>query len=454
MTSHDKTDFLGKDAIFPLLIKMGLPAMVGMLVNALYNIVDTIFVGQGVGPLAIAALSIAFPMQMLVSAFAQAIGVGSASIVSRRLGEKRPDMAARAIGTAYTVVILVTAAIVALIYAFMRPILSFFGASEAIMPFAVEYVEVVAAGFFFFSVSMCASNLVRSEGHAKASMFGMLIGAGLNTVLDPIFVFGLHMGVRGAAIATVISQLASTVYLLSLYARGKSHVPIKPADFRIHLPTLGESTVLGAPAFIQSAGMSLLALFINNTLGFYGGDEAITIYGMVHKINSIIILPVFGVAQGFQPIAGYNFGAKRFDRVKESLRVALASAFSASLVGYAFIMLAPKLALGMFTPDAGLASRGAQAIRTMILLIPTAAIQITGATYFQAVGRKTQSFMLGVSRQFLLLFPLVFALPRLLGVNGVWLAFPLADVLSMLITGTLLIREVRRLGRDHEALSV
>jgi len=205
--------YLERDRIFPLLIKMALPAVVGMMVNALYNIVDTVFVGLGVGPLAIAALAIVFPIQMIVSAVAQAIGVGTASIVSRRLGEKRPEEAAKAAGTAYAAVTVATAILVAVLFLFMRPILGFFGASAEIMPYAMEYTGIVGAGFFFFSLSMCASNLIRSEGNTKASMIGMLIGALLNTVLDPLFIFGFGMGVKGAAIATVISQMASCDYL-------------------------------------------------------------------------------------------------------------------------------------------------------------------------------------------------------------------------------------------------
>jgi putative MATE family efflux protein len=451
MPEAHKTDFLGHDAMFPLILKMGIPAAVGMLVNALYNVVDTIFVGLGVGPLAIAALSIVFPLQMVVSAVAQGLGVGTASIVSRRLGEKRPADAAAAIGTAYTAVVVVTAILVALVFVFMRPVLAFFGASETIMPLAMEYTGIVAAGFFFFSLSMCASNLVRAEGNAKASMFGMLVGAVLNTILDPLFIFGFGLGVKGAAIATVISQTVSCIYLFSMYFRGKSHVPIKAAHFRIRLPILGESAVLGGPAFIQSAGMSLLALVINNTLGHYGGDDAITTYGMTHKTLMMVIMPILGIVQGFQPIAGYNYGARKFDRVKASLRTAIATAFGVSLAGYSFIMLAPRMVMGLFTKDVSLVDSSARVIRIMALFIPLAAVQITGSVYFQAVGKRMQSFALGLSRQFLVLIPLVLVLPRFIGTDGVWIAFPLADLLASSLTIALLVHEVRRLGRGEPA---
>ena len=446
MNEPHKTDFLGRDAIFPLLLKMGIPAAVGMLVNALYNVVDTIFVGHGVGPLAIAALSIVFPLQMIVSAVAQALGIGAASIVSRRLGEKRPGDAAAAMGTAYAAVMLVTATLVALVFLFTRPILAFFGASETIMPYALSYTRIVAAGFFFFSMSMCASNLVRAEGNAKASMIGMLLGAGLNTILDPIFIFGLRMGVEGAAVATVISQVVSCAYLFSLYFRKKSHVPIGGADLRISPSVLRDEALLGVPAFVQSAGMSLLALLINNTLGRYGGDLAITTYGMNHKILSIIIMPILGIIQGFQPIAGYNYGARHFDRVRQSLKTTVITALAVSLAGYAFMMLAPRAAIGMFTTDAELIASSARVLRVMALFIPLASLQITGSTYFQAVGKKTQSMLLGLSRQFLMLIPIVLILPPLIGVDGVWMAFPIADLASTALTLALLARELRHLG--------
>jgi len=439
--------YLERDRIFPLLIKMALPAVVGMMVNALYNIVDTVFVGLGVGPLAIAALAIVFPIQMIVSAVAQAIGVGTASIVSRRLGEKRPEEAAKAAGTAYAAVTVATAILVAVLFLFMRPILGFFGASAEIMPYAMEYTGIVGAGFFFFSLSMCASNLIRSEGNTKASMIGMLIGALLNTVLDPLFIFGFGMGVKGAAIATVISQMASCVYLFSMYARKKTVVPIKKANLRIDLGILSASVMLGIPSFIQSAGMSILMLLVNTTLGVYGGDEAITTYGMVHKLLMIVIMPILGIAQGFQPIAGYNYGAKRFDRVRTSLWTAALTAFSIALFGYAFMMLLPRVGMSFFTHDEGLIASSARVLRIVVLFIPAAAIQITGSVYFQSVGKATEAMALSLSRQFLLLIPFVLILPRFFGLAGVWVAFPLADLLSSTITVTLLIKEVRKLAR-------
>ncbi|MDP3177991.1 MAG: MATE family efflux transporter [Spirochaetaceae bacterium] len=446
--SGSPTAFLGTEPLFPLLLKMGIPATIAMLVNALYNIVDTIFVGRGVGPDAIAALTIVFPIQMIVSALAQAIGVGSASIVSRRLGEKREKDAARTIGTAYSFIAIMTAILVALVLVFITPILAFFGASEEIMPIARAYLGVVAPGFFFFAASMAASALVRAEGNARASMTGMLIGAVLNCFLDPLFIFAFGMGVKGAAIATVLSQAASCAYLLSLYLGKKTHVALAVSDFRPRFAILRESAILGAPAFIQSAGMSLLALLINTTLGNYGGDRAISIYGMIHKLLMLVIFPILGMAQGFQPIAGYNFGARSFDRVRAAIRVAILTVFGIACVSYGVVMIFPFAIVGMFTIEPDLIAESARVLRRVAMLIPLAAVQIIGSTYFQAVGKRMQSLVLGLSRQFLILIPLILILPRFFGLEGIWFAYPLADLISSTITIALLIRELRHLGRE------
>ncbi len=444
--AQSKTAFLGSEALFPLLLKMGIPAAVAMLVNAFYNIVDTIFVGRGVGPMAIAALTIVFPIQMIVSALAQGLGVGAASIVSRRFGEKREEDAAKTIGTAYAAIGLVTAVLVLLLIAFMRPILGFFGASGEVMPYALEYLGVVAPGFFFFAASMAASALIRAEGNARASMTGMLLGAILNCGLDPLFIFGFKMGVWGAALATVLSQMVSCAYLLSLYLRRKTQVRLTAAHFRIRLPILRDSALLGLPAFIQSAGMSLLTLLINTSLGSIGGDEAITIYGMIHRLNMIVIFPILGMAQGFQPIVGYNYGARRFDRVRGAIRVSILTVFTMSCFSYALIMIFPSQAIGMFSRDAALAAKGARVLRIVAMFIPLAAVQILSSAYFQAVGRKVQAMILGISRQFLILIPLILILPRFFGLDGLWFAYPLADLIASTLTITLLLRELRHLG--------
>jgi putative MATE family efflux protein len=449
MDHAHKTAFLGKDRLFPLLLKMSIPASIGMLVNALYNIVDTIFVGQGVGPLAIAALAIVFPIQMIISSLAQAIGVGASSIVSRRLGEKDPAGAAKVIGTAYRAIIIGTFIMVIILFLFMRQILGFFGASGNTLPYALQYTSIVGIGFFFFGLSMAASSLVRAEGHANVSMIGMLIGAALNCFLDPLFIFVMHWGVKGAAIATVISQLASCIYLFSFYFNKRSHIPIKMIHFKIDVKILHEIFILGTPAFVQSAGMSLLALILNNALLFYGGDAAITAYGMIHRLLSMVILPLIGVAQGFQPIAGYNYGAHHYDRVIAILRIAIITALGFALPAYLLMVSFPQWCIALFTSDKQVISFSAPVLPVIIIFIPLAAVQIIGSTYFQSIGKAIPSFILGLSRQFLFLLPLVLILPLFLGLSGLWYCFPIADLLSTATTLILLFLELRHLRDKH-----
>ena len=443
-----KTDFLGTEKLFPLLLKMGIPAAIGMLVNALYNVIDTVFVGRGVGPLAIAALSIVFPIQMIVASVAMGIGVGAASIVSRRLGEKRTDLAAHAIGTSYSAMTVGTVILVILLLVFMEPILRFFGSTETILPYASEYAFSVSLGFFFFALSMLASSLFRAEGNARASMVGMMIGAGLNCLLDPLFIFVFHMGIRGAAYATVISQFVSCVYYLVMYLGKKNSIMLTGRHFLIHRSILSESLVLGIPSFVQEAGMSLLAIILNNTIGALGGDEAIINYGMASKLLSLLILPMLGLIQGFQPIAGYNYGAGNFKRVKQSLGLTIITAIGSIIVWYGLIMLFPAFFVGLFTTDPKILVSGAGVLRILICCLPIAAVQITGSTYFQAAGKARQSLLLGVSRQFLALIPLLLILPGIWGLSGVWIAFPLSDLSTSVITAVILFRELRHLSRN------
>ncbi|MBQ3922442.1 MAG: MATE family efflux transporter [Spirochaetales bacterium] len=450
--SH-KTSFLGTEPIFRLLLKMSIPATIGMLVNALYNIVDTIFVGRGVGKEGIAALTIIFPIQMIVSSFAQAMGFGAASVLSRRLGEKRYEDAADMIGTAYTFVFISTWLLVGLLFAFLEPILRFFGTDDVIMPYTKDYLMIVGFGFIFFSMSMTANSLVRAEGNPKASMNSMLIGAITNVILDPIFIFGLKWGIKGAATATVISQIMSCGYILSLYVFKRNHITVHRTNFKIRFDLLGESALLGIPSFVQQAGMCILAIVTNNTLLTYGGNMAITVFGMVHKFNMIIIMPIIGIAQGFQPIAGYNYGACDFGRVIKSVKTAIATAFIVACVGTAIAMIFPRQCMSIFITDSEVLNMSTYVVRMICSLITLASVQIVGATFFQAVGKPVQSLVMGLMRSFICLIPLLLILPRLFGLNGIWWSYPAADLLGTIITLAFLIPSLMHL-RERMAAAI
>jgi len=446
---QDKSAFLGEDRLFPLLMRMSVPAIVGMLVMALYNVVDTIFVGRGASSLAIAGLTIAFPLQMIVGAVGQMIGVGAASIISRRLGEKRMGDAEAALGTAFASIAVISLVLAAVVGIFSREILVLFGATDEVMPYALEYVNTVVWGFPFLALGMSGNNMIRAEGNARMAMNTMLLGMGLNIILDPVFIFGLGMGIRGAALATVVSQACSFAWILLYYLKGKSAVALRGGHLRICNARLGEMTVLGLPNFVQMAGLSIITTIINNMLGTQGGAIAISSYGIANRLLSFIFMPITGLAQGFQPIAGYNYGARRFDRVKKVLLLASLSATVIALFCYAFIMAFPEMLVSMFTTDTALIAFGTPALRTMSLVIPIIGFQIVSSIYFQAVGKGMPALLLGLSRQFIVLLPIVLIFSHVYGINGVWASFPAADLLSTVITMAALGFEMRHLNTKH-----
>ena len=428
-------------------MKMSVPAIIGMMAAALYNVVDTIFVGRGVGPLGIAGLSIAFPIQMIVQAVGQMIGIGAASIISRKLGAKDNDQASTALGTAILSIFIFSIALVVVIAIFLRPILNIFGATDTIMPYSVSYLRTVIFGFPFIAISMAGNNMIRSEGKARTAMGTMLIGMGLNIVLDPIFIFVLDMGIEGAALATVVSQFCSFIWVAVFYLTKQSSIRLDREHLHINTAYLREMLLLGLPNAVQSAGMSILAIIINNTLGTLGGDLAISTYGMVHRLLSFIFMPMIGLAQGFQPIAGYNFGAKQFKRVRNILFLATGTSIAISSIFFFLIRSFPEVFIGLFTTDVDLIATTARTLKIMCLAMPLMTTQIVAAVYFQAIGKGVVSLILGLSRQFLILIPIVLILPRFFGVDGVWASFPSADFISITIAVIVMSFEIRRLNK-------
>lgn len=442
----EQSDFLGKEKIFPLLIKLSLPAAIAMIVSSLYNVVDTIFVGQGVGPLGIAALSIIFPIQMIISAISQAIGVGASSIVSRKMGEKKDEEAGRASGTAISICIMSGLVLMTFVYIFLEPVLALFGASEAIMPFAKEYLIWVAPGFFFLSFSMAGTSIVRAVGKAKTAMVSMLLGTIINIILDPIFIIALEMGMKGAAMATVIGQFIAFIYILKVFVSGKGALKLTFNRLAIKGEYLWDSFTLGIPTLIQVGGMSVLIMIVNRSLGFFGGDLDISSYGIISKLFSMIIMPVMGIAQGFQPIAGYNYGAGKKDRVKEVLKYSIILSTIVAFFGWAVMNLFARPLSALFTENTELIELTAVNLRIFTGALIVLGVQLIGSIYFQAVGKKLPSLLLSLSRQFILLLPLLLVLPLFFGLNGIWFSFPVADFLAVVITVFALVREVRRLS--------
>ena len=438
---------LGSKRIGPLLAKLAIPSTIGLLVNSLYNVVDTIFVGRGVGTLAIAGIGIVFPIQMIIMAIAQLFGMGAASMVSRSLGKKNYDSASNIAGNSFIASFALGTFAAIIVFIFLNPILRVFGATENILPFARDYLSIVTFGFIFFPFVVSSNNLIRAEGAAKNAMTVMIVGAAVNIILDPIFIFGFNMGIKGAAYATIIAQFSAFLYIILYYILGRSSLSIKLHHFKIRWLIIKEMVSLGFASFIRQVSMSLLIIVVNNSLRVYGGDIAIAVFSVVNRMVMFVTMPLFGIVAGAQPMIGFNYGANNMGRVKESLKTSVLSTVVIGAVFFIVFMVIPSKIIGLFSTDAELINMGIFPLRMIMFLFPFIGFQVIGSGFFQSIGKARPSIVLSLTRQVLFLIPLVLLLPLLLGINGIWIAFPIADILAIIVTGILIYRELRKINK-------
>lgn len=447
----DNKNILGQEKISKLLIRMSTPAVVGMLVHSLYNIVDTIFIAKGVGTDAIGGLAIAFPIQMFILAIGMLFGTGAASVISRFLGAKNYKGANRTAANTLLYSGLFGLAITVPLLLYLKPLLVLLGASEGLLPYASDYLYIIILGTPLTIFSMSGNNIVRSEGNAKVAMVSMLLGTGLNILLDPLFIFTFKMGIEGAAMATVIAQVISFIYMLNYFLKSKGSLIIKKEDMSLDINKLGNVLLLGLPSFIRQAGTSFVGMIMNVMLATYGGDLTVSTFGVINKLFMFGLMPVFGIAQGFQPIAGFNYGAKKMKRVWSVLKQSIVVSTIICTIYTLIMYFAPGFMLSLLTNDREVIELGSVIIRVIIVLIPFVGIQVIGSTFFLSIGKIIPSFVLGLSRQIILLLPLILILPKYLGIDGIWISFPIADAVALLITTLWLIVEVSILKRESRA---
>ncbi len=437
---------LGNKRIGPLLAKLAIPTTIGMLANSLYNVVDTIFIGRGVGTLAIAGIGIVFPIQIIIMAIAQLFGMGAASMVSRSLGKKDFGRASNVVGNSFIASFVFGTFAAIMVFIFLNPILRVFGATENILPFARDYLSIVTFGFIYFPFLVSTNNLIRAEGDAKNAMIVMLVAIGLNIILDPIFIFALDMGIKGAAYATIIAQFTGFIYIVLYYILGRSSLKIRMVHFRMRWHIFKEMVSLGFASFVRQVSMSILIIVVNNSLRAYGGDISIAVFSVVNRVVMFITMPLFGIVAGVQPMIGFNYGASNMGRVKGSLKTSVLTTLAIGAVFCIIILAIPSKIIGLFTIDTELINNGIFPMRMIALLFPFIGFQMIGASFFQSIGKARPSIVLSLSRQVLFLIPLILILPLLIGINGIWIAFPIADFLAILITGALIYREIRKIN--------
>ncbi len=421
-----------------------------MLVQAVYNVVDRFFVGWGVGDLGVAGITVVFPYMLIFMAFGMLIGIGGAAAFSIFLGQKRETEARLTFGNSLTMTVIISLILSAVGILFTEPLLKLFGASENVIGPAKDYMSIIAFGGLFQTISFAMNNFIRAQGSPITAMLTLLIGAALNTILDPIFIFVFGWGVGGAALATVISMIVSSIWVMA----GLFNTPMgKKLTLQDLIPSpkilLRVFTIGVAPFFMQVAA-SVLNAILNTQLSFYGGDWALTSIGVIFSIAMLFLMPIFGLNQGTQPLIGFNYGAQFYDRVRKLVLLTTVSTTLVTLLGFLAALFAPRILFAFFLPkNPEILDRGSQALTIFFLAFPLIGSQIAGVGYFQAIGKAAYSMILSLSRQVLFLIPLILILPRFFGISGVWYSIPIADTLAFLITGFLLIRELAGLKNQH-----
>jgi putative MATE family efflux protein len=452
-----RSEKLGTDSIASLLFKQALPASMGFMAMSIYMVVDTIFVGKYVGFMGIAAVAVVMPITFLISSIGMGIGIGGASIVSRSLGDNNQPKAFRSFGNQISLTLLMSAIIFVIGLLFSKQILTLFGAKGEILPHAKEYFRIILPGIPFLAWAMMSNNNLRAEGRAKMAMLVLLVSSVMNVGLDYLFIVVYKQGLTGAAWATTISYFSAAMVSIVYFGSGKSELKLTRNDFRFDKKILREISSIGGVTILRQGSISLLAIVLNYNLFKYGsidgigGEQAISSYGIVNRMAMFVFFPIIGITQGFMPIAGYNYGAKNYQRVKETIKTSIL--WGGLIAGCICILLLSfsKSVVHLFTTDEVLLNETPKAIFWIFLASPLIIVQILSSTYYQAIGKALPALMLTLTKQFFFLVPLVLLLPTLLGLNGLWVAFTLSDVLSGSVCGFYLWKAAKQLNPTIEA---
>ena len=442
--SKNLTELLGTDSIPKLLVKQALPASIGILVMSLNILIDTIFVGQWIGSNAIAAINVVLPVSFFIAALGMAIGVGGASIISRALGEKNHLKAENTFGNQITLTFLLTIIVVIFGLSFVDQIIVLFGGKGSLFSLAKTYYVIVLYGVPVLAFCMMADNTIRAEGKPKNAMYAMLLPSVSNLFLDYIFINIFDWGMMGAAWATTLSYGVCALYIIYFFLSKKSSLHPTLSSFRLQPLLIKEISSLGSVTLARQAMVSITVLLVNNILFSYGGESSIAVYAIISRMLMFATFPILGITQGFLPIAGYNYGAKNTERVRKVISISIRySVFLASTI-FVFIFFFAENIPGIFSKDTAVALETPNALRYVFAALPIIGIQLIGAAYFQAIGKALPALLLTLSRQGLFFIPLLFILPNFYGVMGVWIAFPVADIFSTLMTAYFLNREIRK----------
>mgnify|MGYP000873862956 FL=1 len=435
---------LGTENIGKLLMQYAVPAIIAMTASSLYNMVDSIFIGHGVGTMAISGLALTFPLMNLAAAFGSLVGVGAATLISVKLGQKDYDTAQRVLGNVFVLNILLGVAFTVIVMAFLDPILYFFGGSDETVGYARDYMYIILLGNTITHLYLGLNAVLRSSGHPQKAMYATIATVIINTILDPVFIYGFGWGIRGAAIATIVAQVISLMWQLWIFSSKEELLHFHRGIFRLKRKIVFDSLAIGMSPFLMNMAACFIVILINQGLKKYGGDLAIGAFGIVNRLVFIIVMIVMGLNQGMQPIAGYNFGAKQYERVTKTLKLTIIYATGVTTFGFIIGMLFSDTVVGIFTSDAELIELSAKGLRIVVMFFPIIGFQMVTANFFQSIGMASKAIFLSLTRQMVVLLPCLLILPRFFGAAGVWYSMPISDLLASLIAGTMLVWQFRK----------
>ena len=445
--THDNVYDLGNARIPALMWKYFLPAFAGVIINSLYNIVDRIFIGQGVGALALSGLSAVFPIMLIMMAFGMLIGIGAGVRISINLGKKDFNRAEKVLGNAFTLIIIMAVLLTVVGFLIKDPMLRMFGAGPETVDYANDYLNIILFGSLFNMMGFSLNNLIRSEGNANIAMYSMLISAGLNLVLDPIFIFVLDMGVKGAAWATIISQFILMIWVIRHFLSKRSVIKLKPSNFKPEKDIIIYILTIGFAPFSMQMAASLVQVTFNMQLVKYGGDLAVGAMGIIISVAMLIIMSIVAINMAIQPIIGFNYGAGNLRRVKETLMLAMKYATFVSIGGFLLVELFPHSIIRLFNSQSDeLLNISTRGLRIFLAVLPIIGFQIIVSNYFQSIGKAGIATFLSMLRQVIVLIPVLLIVPGYLGLTGVWLASPVSDVVSGIVISFYLAREIKHLN--------
>lgn len=430
------------ESVGRLLLRFSIPAIVGMLVNALYNIVDRFFIGKmaDVGALALSGVGVTFPITIIIMSFGMLVGVGAASRISIALGENNSKLASKILGNAFILNIIFSAILTVAGLIFYKPILVSFGATADIIGYAEEYIVIIIAGIVFSNTAFSMNHCIRSQGFPKISMMTLLLGAVINIILDPIFIFGFGMGVKGAAIATVIAQIVSSAWTVYFLTSKKATLPLKFKDMKIDFKVVLHIFSIGMSPFAMQLASALIQTLFNKSLNIYAGPLGIGVFSSINSIIMLFFMPIFGINQGSQPIIGFFYGSKNYAKVKQTYILSCISATIFCIVGFIACQFAPAALLSIFNTDKEFLELGTYGMRIFTAMLPILGFQIISSNFFQAIGKASSSMLLSLSRQVIILIPLILVLPGYFGLTGIWISTPIADLLATVLTAIFIIK--------------